>query len=120
MTAPVLALPCLINLSSVKTSKDRVLIGGFGRGYRQITPDGMNSYVEHWNMSYRQLSGTDLTTVETFLDIVGVIHWFTWTPTGESVTKKWRIDLNSIRPTFISTTSRSIAFSITQQFDYGV
>ena len=116
MTAPVLPLLTKISLNSSKSIKNRVLDAQFGNGYRQVAKDGLNSNIDNWTLQFVPLSGADLTTMQTFLTTVGVDVWFTWTPLGESVSKKWRIDKDSIRITPINTTKFTYNFSITQCF----
>jgi phage-related protein len=119
MTAPVLPLLGKITNESSKTSKNRILEAQFGNGYRQVAKDGINSTIDTWSLQFSPLYGTDLTTMQTFISTVGVTVWFTWTPLGESVSKKWRIDKDSIKTTLINTTKFIYSFSITQCFDLG-
>lgn len=120
MAAPVLPLTTKISLNSSKSIRNRVIEAQFGNGYRQVANDGLNSNVDSWSLQFVPLSGTDLTTMQTFLTTVGVSTWFTWTPLGESVSKKWRIDKDSIKITPINSTKFTYNFSITQCFDLGV
>jgi phage-related protein len=119
MTAPVLPLTNRITSSSSKSTKNRILEAQFGNGYRQAANDGINSSIDTWSLQFAPLSGTNLTTMQTFLSTVGVTVWFTWTPLGESTSKKWRIDKDSVKANMINTTTYIYNFSITQCFDLG-
>jgi phage-related protein len=119
MTAPAMPLTIKITSNSFKGQKDRILSAQFGNGFNQVAPDGLNSIIDTWSIQYMPLRGTDLTTINTFLATVGVTTWFTWTPLGETVSKKWRIDKDSIQKKMINTSTFLISFTMTQQFDLG-
>ncbi len=109
----------LITTASIKTVENRILEAQFGNGYRQVTSDGLNSNIDKWKIQYAPITGVNLATLDTFLNTVGVIDWFTWIPLGETTSKKWRIDKNSLTRTMLDTSRYAIKFTITQSFDLG-
>jgi phage-related protein len=120
MVALTMPLANKLTKSSQKTSENRLLEARFGNGYGQVAKDGMNSEIDKWSLQFGPITGADLTTMNTFLAAVGADVWFYWTPLGESVVKKWRIDKGSKKPRMVNFTTYEINFSITQVFDLGV
>jgi phage-related protein len=119
MTAPTLPLVTKILRQSSKSEKQRLIIAQFGNGYGQVAKDGLNSTIDHWDISYVPIEGTNLTTLETFLNTVGCDVWFSWIPIGETVSKKWRIDKDSKKKVMITKTRFQYSFTMTQVFDLG-
>jgi len=117
--AQTLPLTNKITNKSTKKVKNRILEAKFGDGYRQVANDGLNSSIDTWKIQYAPLSGAELATLDTFLSSVGVTNWFTWVPIGETITKKWRIDKDSINRKLLNTSTYMVSFSITQCFDLG-
>ena len=115
------ALPLVdrITANSAKTVENRILEAQFGNGYKQSTKDGINSDIDHWTIQYAPLEGANLTNVDSFLSTVGVTEWFTWTPIGEAVEKKWTIDKDSINRKMLNTTKFLVSFKMTQDFTLG-
>ena len=87
MTA--LPLSTRIHVSGQKTVKHRTRIAQFGDGYSQRVPDGINSRVESWSVSWPGLNETDYQTVISTLDAAGAATALTWTPPGDSTVKKY-------------------------------
>jgi phage-related protein len=119
MTAPVLPILTKITATSTGTSKDRYLQAQFGNGFRQVSKDGFNTKIDQWNIQYAPLEGTELTTIDDFINQVGCDVWFTWTPLGETISKKFRRDPDSLKRTPLNLTKFLISFTITQCFDLG-
>jgi phage-related protein len=119
MTALALPLICKITTQSTLSTSNRIISAQYGNGFEQIAPDGLNSNIDTWDIIYAPLEGTDLTTLLTFISTVDVVSWFTYTPLGESTSKKWRIVKDSIKRNMISTTKWQMSFSIKQCFDLG-
>ncbi len=80
-----------ISESSSKSSIYKTLTSRFGDSYAQRAPDGTNSKVDTWDLKWSPLNLTDRNTVVTVLDAVGGWDYITWTPPGESVSKKFVI-----------------------------
>lgn len=101
--------------------QDRLIVAQFGNGYRQVAKDGFNSKIERWNMVYVPLDGISLTTLDTFFNTVGCDAWFTWTPFGESTSKKWRIDAGTLVRKRLEKNSSlfQYSFTMTQDFNLG-
>lgn len=116
-----LPLPHIKNITraSHRTTDNRVLQAQFGSGYTQIARDGLNSDIDSWVISYSPLEDTKLADLEAFFTTVGAVEWFTWTPIGETVEKKWRIDPGSLKRTMLTTSKFVFTFNMTQQFDLG-
>lgn len=119
MTASSLPLTIYLTNKCSKSTKNRLIEVQFGNGYKQVAKDGLNSNVENWQMQYMPLTGTNLTTLRTFLNTVGCDVWFTWTPFGDTITKKWRVDKDSLKEEMLNISLIAISFSITQVFDLG-
>lgn len=115
------ALPLIdrITADSSMSTLDRNLEVSFGDGYKQEAPDGLNSQIETWKLRFAPIEGVDLTTMLAFLAIVGTTEWFTWTPLGETVSKKWSIKKDSIKKNMINTTKFIYSFEIEQNFSLG-
>lgn len=116
------ALPLLgkITAQSQMGQTHRNLAAQFGDGYSQVAPDGLNSVIDNWELRFAPLEGADLTAMNTFLLLVGTTEWFTWTPLGEAVPKKWRIEKDSIKKSMLNTSTFIISFKMVQVFDLGV
>ena len=119
MSALALPLTCKITTQSTLSTVNRILLAQYGNGFKQVANDGLNNSIDTWALVYAPLEGTDLTTLLTFIDTVGTVAWFTYTPLGESTSKKWRIVKDSIKRNMLSTTKWQMNFSIEQCFDLG-
>lgn len=108
-----------ITINSQKTTTNRLLIAQYGNGYGQYANDGLNSNIDKWNIEIAPIDASIKASWEAFYAAVGNIYVFTWTPPGETLVKKWRIDKDSVKLKLISTTKYAINMSITQQFDVG-
>ena len=105
-----------ITSASQKKVVNRVIEAQFGGGYRQVANDGTNSDVDTWTIQIAPLEGDNLTQMRSFLDTIGVVEWFQWTPLGEIVAKNWRVDPSSTEWTMINTTKFVVKFAITRHF----
>jgi len=120
MTAPTLPFTNKVTRNSSKRPDNRILSAQFGNGFGQYAKDGLNSRFAKWDIQMAPITGAaNIATMEAFLNLVGSDVWFTWTPLGETVPKKWRIDKGSERPRMIHKTSWEYNFTITQCFDLG-
>lgn len=118
MTAPV--FPSIaVDQASTKTRKNRILTAQYGNGYAQYANDGINSQYDEWELQLRNLSSTDRSTMNTFYETVGSVVWFTWTPPGDSSSKKWRIVKDTYKETSSGGLIYNISFTVQQQFDLG-
>ena len=114
-------LPLLTHLTNGCRRKPtfRLLSAQYGKGYRQVAKDGLNSKIDTWKIEYHPLDGANLTTLQAFLDLVNCDVYFTWVPLGETTQKKWRINTDSIEVTMFNFTKFLYSFTITQAFDLG-
>lgn len=71
-----------------KQTNARILETPFGDGYRQRAGDGINSITDEWSLSWI-VNSTDTDTLTDFFEARGGYESFDWTPSGESVSKKW-------------------------------
>ena len=68
----------------------RLRVAAFGEGYEQASPDGVNSIMPHWSLSFSGRSFAEIRSIDAFLEAQGGYVTFDWIPPGESVTKKFR------------------------------
>jgi phage-related protein len=88
------AFPSLTPSTSSSMKKTyRSLLAQFGGNYAQVAPDGVNSIVPTWSLTFENISISDSSTLDSFLDGVGAWAFFTWTPPSGSGTV-WRVDGN--------------------------
>lgn len=119
MTFPIIALPEMLTDKCTKSRADRILKGQYGRGFKQVAKDGLNTAIDSWNLIYAPLKDADLVTVRSFIDTVNCDGIFYWTPFGESTAKKWRIVENSIKEKMWNIELIEISFTIEQDFTLG-
>ena len=122
MTAPILQYPDYLTAECRKLPrKNRVIKASFGNGYMQVAKDGLNDKIDSWKLIYKPLQDTELQNLRDFIDQVGCDVWFTWTPFGESTSKKWSIVEDSYEETFFKICNNVIiiSFTIIQRFDLG-
>jgi len=98
------AMPLTTKISetSSKGSVYKTLTGRFGDGYAQRAPDGTNNKIDAWDLKWSPLNLTDRNTVVAILDAVGGWDYITWTPPGESVSKKFVI-ISGYSESYVST-----------------
>lgn len=119
MPAPTLPLVTKLTNESSKSTKNRIIKAQYGNGYTQTVRDGLNSDIDSWILVWMPLTGSDLASLRSFITTVGVTTWFTWTPFGESTSKKWAIVQDSIKEKLFNYDSIQISFTIEQRFDLG-
>ena len=87
------ALPLTNKISdqSTKSYSYKTLSAGYGDGYSQRANDGINNKVETWTVKYVPLLQADRNTVMTVFDTVQGVDYVTWTPPGDSTSKKYVI-----------------------------
>lgn len=83
-------LPTRISQNHSIRRKQRLLAAQFGDGYSATTPDGINSVVEEWDISWELLTQTDRNTVVTAL-LQGATDVLTWTTPNDGAAKKFQI-----------------------------
>lgn len=109
-------LGCKITTNSKKSTKVNLIRATFGNGYKQIANNGLNNEIDTWELQFALLEGTNFTDMNTFIAAAGADQLFAWTPFGETVSKNWRIVKDSVKITYVSTTSMFVNMSIEQAF----
>tara|TARA_B100000085_G_C18232625_1_gene386561 strand:+ start:236 stop:577 length:342 start_codon:yes stop_codon:yes gene_type:complete len=71
-----------------KRSQPNVRVAQFGSGYSQRSVFGINQNPKIYNLTFR-VSESESDTIEDFLDARGGTEKFTYTPPGESGSKKF-------------------------------
>lgn len=113
-----MALPLTdyISITSTKQRKHRTLSAQFGDGYSQEAPDGINAKYDEWNIVYQNLSTADRAVLWGVIDAVGSWDYLTWTPVGESVSKKWKITADGVSEMLQAGNVYSVTFKLRQIF----
>lgn len=109
-TLPDIAISQQIN----KTTEARILETKFGDGYGQRAQDGINAITDSWSLSW-DVGSTNADILTDFFETRGGWDSFDWTPSGESVSKKWTCKSWSKTPTGYDVWS--IKATIKQEFD---
>lgn len=104
-----------ISQASSRSRKNRVLSAQFGDGYSQEAPNGINSLVDSWSLTFEALNATERASLWTMLDAIGSWDYFTWTPPGD-VSKKWKVTSDGVSETPQSGDLYSISFNVKQVF----
>jgi phage-related protein len=114
-----MTLPLPNKLADNQCSKRRLprtLLAQFGDGYSQRAPDGINNIVDEWDITWIPLNHTDKNTVTQALDQVGGWGVLTWTPPGDTSSKKFIMTNGyTLRP--IGRAEWVIATTLHQVFD---
>lgn len=114
MTA--LPLPDLIHPSSSKTVKHRTLKAQFGDGYSQRTPDGVNSQIENWAISWSAVNESEYSTIASALNSAGGAQVLTWTPPDSATAKKFLME-DGFNVTFHGADLFTVSCNLTQVFE---
>ena len=98
------------DFGAAKQSQPKVRSVQFGDGYVQRLTFGLNQDPKQWSLTWENLSDTDTSTIETFLEARGGSESFSWSPPDDSSTYKWicpswsktitTAGLNSVQATF--------------------
>ena len=98
-----------------KKTNARVLEAPFGDGYRQRAGDGINAIVDEWSLGWI-VGSTDADTLTDFFEARGGYESFDWTPSGESVSKKWSCKTWSKTPAVAKDSSDEEVWNISATF----
>lgn len=113
------AFPNLTPSTTTQLQKNyRALFAQFGGNYSQVAPDGINSSVPTWFLQFDNLDSTDSSTLEAFLESVGMFNFFTWTPPSGNGSV-WRIDPKRNSYSYQKTTNgvvNSYSFAVTMVY----
>lgn len=124
---PFAALPsnlaARIVRNSPKKRKDKIFAVQYGDGYEQVADAGINPRVDIWQLDFAPLTAALKNDMDVFIALVGASKTFTWTATGESTQKKWRIEADSYSEVPIGKDSGQltwkVSFTIKQSFEIG-
>lgn len=98
-----------------KTTKTRVISAQFGDGYSLRIPDGINSVLNEWSLTFSNNSLTNANDIEAFFTLHKGSTPFLWTPPGESI--EYTIICSEWSRTYTSHFSATISAKFTQVFD---
>ncbi len=74
---------------SRRQKSHRTLQVSFGDGYDFRAPDGINTEIEEWTLSFTDRPKEDIQTITDFLDGLRMVDHFLWTPPDETDPKQW-------------------------------
>lgn len=77
------------DFGAAKQSEPKVRSVQLGDGYVQRLTFGLNQDPKEWSLTWENLSNTDTSTIETFLEARGGSESFNWSPPDETATYKW-------------------------------
>ncbi len=117
--ATALPLTNRILSSNAKSIKFRSISGQFGDGYQQIAPDGINNKIDSWEITWGGITQAEVTALEAILDVNGTWGIYTWIPTWETASKKFRILDGYKKTTEGNSGVFFISCTLTQIFDIG-
>lgn len=97
------------------SSKPRVVSAQFGDGYSQRVPDGLNSVVKEWDLSFNSNPVNKANSIVKFFEDRKGSEPFLWTPPGETtqylvICQEW----NMVYQTHLS---RTVTAKFKQVFD---
>lgn len=81
----------------------------FGDGYEQRATFGINNKPKVWSLTFSKRRDTEALAIDTFLDNLGGVQSFNWTPyngnQGKYICKEWSVsqdsfDMNTVSATF--------------------
>lgn len=72
---------------ATRAMEPRVLSTGFGDGYSQDSPDGLNHKLEKRSLSFSGRSVAEMTAIEAFLEARGAVETFYYTHPGKTQKK---------------------------------
>lgn len=69
--------------------KPKVVVSSFGDGYEQRVQFGININPQAWSLTFRSRLDAEATAIDTFLQSMGALTSFFWTPPGGSMPLKF-------------------------------
>jgi len=87
-----LPLPEKISQNSSRTINQNTITVRFRDGAEQRAVWGINDMTDEWSIVYDNISLVDRNTVISFIETVGYVQAFTWTPPNESTARSFVID----------------------------
>lgn len=112
------AIPLTSKISQASAGgvKFRTIKSQFGDGFGQRTPDGLNSRVEMWNLTWENITSSDKATLIAVFDAAGSSEYMTWT-TPDGLAGKWIIGENGYTKNTKGGSVWTVSVSLEQVFD---
>lgn len=108
-------LPIQPDYSSQLKKKPRVHKVAFGDGYEQRTADGLNANPDGWDLTWEELTKSEVLTLMTFFDGLAGVTAFTWQSPYAAAAKKYVSELWTVTP--ISDNVHNLTATIYQVFE---
>lgn len=105
-----------ISQGSTRTRTNRVRTAQFGDGYQQDAPDGINNLIDTWSISIENLNNAERATFWSVMDAVGSWDYLTWTPFGETTSKRFKVTPDGVQEQPVSGDLWSVSFTLKQVF----
>lgn len=113
----LLPFPELLAQSSSMSVENKVIQAEFD-GYVAIEPQGLNSNVDTWDMSYIPTDPTTTAAIEAVYRSVGAYGILQWTPIGEAAPKNFRVVAGSFKRSQAGGIYYKISVQLRQAFIY--
>jgi phage-related protein len=79
-----------VDANPTQTKKPQVNNIKFGDGYEQRVRHGINTNPQVWELSFANRDASEATAIDNFLDSMGGVTAFDWTPPGGNVALKFK------------------------------
>lgn len=119
MTTTALPYTSKILLSSQKSKNYNDISAQFGDGYQQVAANGLNSVRDVWTINWANLSLTEITNLESILDLNGSWGIYSWTPCYENTSKNFRLVKDSYTRNAYTGAIFGASIKLIQVFDLG-
>jgi phage-related protein len=81
--------PRVPSFGSSKSTEAKILSPKFGDGYSQRTGDGLNAVAQKWSLIWENLSLDQANLIDNFFIARAGVAAFLWTPTNETIERKF-------------------------------
>jgi phage-related protein len=112
-----LPLPEKIGRDATLEISSRTLTAQFGDGYNQRAPDGLNTEVETWTVTWLALTLSERETVLAALKTVGGWGVLLWTPCYQTAQQKYKVKDGKRSVKVLSNSEFNISCTLEQVFD---
>lgn len=89
------------------------------QGYTQVAADGTRNKRDSWNVTWGALTLTEKNALEALFDTNGTHTVYTWTPSYESTSKKFKLSAEGYTITVVNNSSFSISCKLEEIFNLG-
>jgi len=114
-----LLYPEKILRSSTKTVMFKEISHTSEQGYTQVAADGTRNKKDVWNITWGALTLTEKNALEALFDTNGTHTVYTWTPSYESTSKKFKLSMDGYTITVVNNNSFSISCKLEETFNLG-